>query len=170
MQNTDWCCKISWLCQTISAKSFQDHKSLLSIHTSLLAKVHFHNVAGPSSRPRSSIWVHAPPANQQVQDPDEQPVTYRVPSAPLRALAQSARAPWLHTAAVTAAKFKQPPRALHTERRAEQRWSQVQASFLAKQRCDWWFCAIVAHIPRTAISMHVDSPSLRSSGAAMAWE
>lgn len=45
---------------------------------------------------------------QHTDDPDEQPVIYRTPHIPLLPTAQSPRAPWLHTAAMTSAKFKQP--------------------------------------------------------------
>ena len=50
-----------------------------------------------------------------MDDPDNQPVVYRTPHTPLLPPVQSPRAPWLHTAAMTAAKFKQPSR-LQTER------------------------------------------------------
>lgn len=41
-------------------------------------------------------------------DPDEHPVMSRAPHTPLLPAAQSPRAPWLRTATVTTAKFKQP--------------------------------------------------------------
>ena len=44
---------------------------------------------------------------QPADDPDEQPVIYRTPRTPLLPTAQSPRAPWLHTATMTAVRFKQ---------------------------------------------------------------
>lgn len=46
---------------------------------------------------------------QPTDDPDEQAVIYRTPHTPLLPTAQSPRAPWLRTAAMTVAKLKQPP-------------------------------------------------------------
>lgn len=52
-------------------------------------------------------------------DPDEHPVMCRTPHTPLLPAAQSPRAPWLRTATVTTAKFKQPSM-FHTERTLQQ--------------------------------------------------
>ncbi len=56
------------------------------------------------------MWAKRSAVDQQVLDPDEHPVTYRTQRAPLLPTPQSSRAPWLHTAAVTASKFKQASR------------------------------------------------------------
>ena len=77
------------------------------------------SVSATMSRPRSSIWANQSTVSQQVLDPDEQPVTYRKQRSSLLPTPQSSRAPWLHTATVTAGRFKQPSRA-QTMRSARQ--------------------------------------------------
>ena len=85
-----------------------------------------HMAAAATSRPRSSIWARGCAISQAVVDPDEKPVVYRIPHTPLSRPVQSPRAPWLYTAAMTAAKFKQPSN-FQSERVTEHTCSHDQA-------------------------------------------
>ena len=84
---------------------------------------------GTMSRPRSSVFAKRPMSGQPIHDPDEHPVTYRTQRAPLLPAPQSSRAPWLHTAAVTAVRFKQPSRA-QTARLSGEQSLPMQVSLL----------------------------------------
>ncbi|DBA94303.1 TPA: hypothetical protein ACH3X1_001915 [Trebouxia sp. C0004] len=92
-----------------------------------------HPPAAPMSRPRSSVWASQSTVSQQVLDQDEQPVTYRAQRSSLLPTPQSSRAPWLHTAAVTAGRFKQHSRA-QTTRSARQHSFPMQAEPVASGR------------------------------------
>lgn len=81
----------------------------------------------------------------------DEPVVYRTPHTPLLPTAQSPRAPWLHAATMTAAKFKQSSR-FKTEKALEQMSCQVH-SLIGTSAC-WLLSGLICCKLCSEVSMH----------------